>query len=332
MTAGSRAHQVTRHDGLVATAGARWLLRQASDNGVLVWLLVAIVAAWATSASEFFLTLRNLANLSGQLVPVGFAALGQVCAILVGAIDLSVGATARMSALLTAGLINDDPTRVLWVPLVVLAGAAVIGAVNALIVVKLRVEPLIATLITYTLLRGVALLYTTEPIGGIPFEQARFAQTVVLWLPYPAWLLLGAAAALGIVLGRTRFGRTAYAVGGDQEVARRAGIDVPRVRATMLVLCSVLAGAAGIVLAFRQGVGEPRVAEGLELDAIVAVVIGGVSIFGGRGRVAGVLGGVVLLAVLRNAMSLQSVDGLLQGVVTGLLIIVAIVVFSRRER
>lgn len=308
------------------------VLRRAADQGILVWLLVAVVAVQASVGSEFFFTLPNLANLTGQVVPVGLAALGQVCAILVGAIDLSVGSTARLAALLTAGLINDDPSRVIWVPLVVIAVSAAIGGVNALLIVRLRIEPLIATLVTFTLIRGVALAYTTDPIGGIPFEQGRLAQEVVLGLPYPAWMLLLLAAVLGVVLGRTRAGRNAYAVGGDDEVARRAGINVDRTRTAMLVSCSVLAGIAGIVLAFRQGVGDPRVAEGLELASIVAVVIGGVSIFGGRGRLVGVLGGVALLGVLRNSMSLQQVDGLLQGVITGVVIILAVAIFSRRER
>ena len=306
--------------------------RRAADQGLLVWGLVLVVVVQATLASEFFLTARNGANLAGQMVPVGLAALGQACAILVGAIDLSVGSTARLSALLTAGLINDDPSRVWWVPLVVLAAAGLVGVANAVLVVRLRVEPLIATLVTFTMVRGIALAYTVDPIGGIPFEQARLAQATFLGLPYPAWLWFALAAFMGLWLGRTRAGRNVMAVGGDAEVARRAGIGVDRVRATMLVACSMLAGVAGIVLAFRQGVGDPRVAEGLELSSIVAVVIGGVSIFGGSGRVVGVMGGVVLLGALRNAMSLQGVDGLLQGVVTGIVIILAVVVFSRRER
>lgn len=322
----------TAHTTSGPLGAARDRIRRAADQGFLVWVLVAVVVVQASATSEFFLTSANMANLGGQLVPVGLASLGQACAILVGAIDLSVGSTARLAALLTAGLIDDDPGRVLWVPLVVLGVAASIGVVNALLVVRLRIEPLIATLITFTMLQGVALAYTTDPIGGIPFEQARLAQTVVLGLPLPAWLTLALTGGLATVLSRTRLGRSAYAVGGDPEVARRAGIGVDRVRAGMLIACSTFAGLAGIVLAFRQGVGDPRVASGLELQSIVAVVIGGVSIFGGSGRLFGVLGGVVLLGTLRNAMSLQGVDGLLQGVITGLVIILAVVAFSRRER
>lgn len=312
--------------------GVRVTLRRASDRGVLVWLLVALLAIQATFMSEFFLTGRNLSNLAGQLLPTGLAALGQMAAILVGAIDLSVGATARLAALLTAGLIDDDPSRVLWVLVVVLAISAVIGLANGLMVVKADFNPLIATLITYTVLRGVALVYTQEPIGGIPFEVTEFLYKNLLGIPYPAWIFLVLVVAMSVMLDRTRFGRNAYAVGGDEDVARRAGVAVGSVRLAMMVLCSVFAGLAGVVLAFRQGIGDPRVAEGLELTSIVAVVIGGVSIFGGRGNVWGVLGGVLFLSVLRNAMNLQGVDPLFQGVVTGILIIVAVVVFSRRDR
>lgn len=307
-------------------------IRRASDKGILVWLLVALLAVQATVVTEFFLTGRNLSNLGGQLVPLGLAALGQMAAILAGTIDLSVGATARLAALLTAGLIDDEPGRVAWAILVALAVSAVIGLANGLMVVKADFNPLIATLISFTVLRGIALAYTQEPIGGVPFDVAHYMYENVLGLPYPAWVLLFLAMGLAVLVGRTRFGRSAYAVGGDDEVARRAGVNVGRVRIRMMMLCSVFAGLAGVALAFRQGVGDPRVAEGLELTSIVAVVVGGVSIFGGRGNVWGVVGGVVFLSILRNTMNLQGVDPLFQGVVTGVLIILAVVVFSRRDR
>jgi ribose transport system permease protein len=310
-----------------ATATAR----QATSEGLLVWILVLAVAVQTSFASEFFLTNRNVSNLAGQSVPLALAATGQMAAILIGAIDLSVGATARIAALLTAGLIDDVPSRVVPVLLLVLLVSAAIGAVNGAMVVWLRFHPLIATLITYTVLRGVALVYTQRPIGGVPTEASRYVHQQLLGVPYPVWFLLFVLVAFGLMLSRTRFGRSAYAVGGAPEVARRAGVNVEWVRFRMLVLCSILAGLAGIVLAFRQGVGDPRVAEGLELSSIVAVVIGGVSIFGGRGHLFGVMGGVIFLSIVRNAMNLQGVEPLLQGVVTGALVIVAVALFTRRE-
>jgi ribose transport system permease protein len=306
-------------------------VRRAASHGHLVWALVAIVAVQATFTSEFFLTPRNLANLGGQSVPLALAAMGQMAAILVGAIDLSVGATARIAALLTAGLIDNDPVMVAPVILIVLTICAAIGAVNGVMVVWLRFNPLIATLITYTVLRGAALVYTQRPIGGVPPVVTRSMHTQLFGVPYPVWAVVLLLLVLGVLLNRTRFGRNAYAVGGDAEVARRAGVAVEWVRFRMLVLCSVFAGLAGIALVFRQGIGDPRVAEGLELSSIVAVVIGGVSIFGGRGSVIGVMGGVLFLNLLRNAMNLQGVAPLTQGVITGALIILAVALFTRRE-
>lgn len=307
------------------------VIRSAASQGLLVWVLVLGVAVQAATNSEFFLTSLNLSNATGQMVPLALASMGQMAAILVGAIDLSVGATARVSALLTAGFINDDPARVIPVILGVLVVAAFIGVVNGAMVVWLRFHPLIATLITFNLLSGAALAYTTAPIGGIPSETVAFMHKRFIGFPYPVWIVVGLLAVLGTMLTRTRFGRNAYAVGGDAEVARRAGVNADGVRFRMLVLCSVLAGMAGIVLAFRQGIGDPRVAQGLELESIVAVVIGGVSIFGGRGSLIGMLGGVVFLNILRNAMNLQGVDSLLQQVVSGALVIVAVALFTRRE-
>ena len=307
-------------------------VRRATSQGQLVWVLVAAVAVQAAFASEFFLTARNLSNLAGQAVPLALAAIGQMAAILVGAIDLSVGATARLAALLTAGLVNDEPARVVPVVVLVLAVAALVGAMNGAMVVRLRFHPLIATLITFTVLRGIALAYTQGPIGGIPTEASRYVHAQLLGVPYPVWLVLALLGLFGVVLTRTRFGLNAYAVGGDAEVARRAGVNPDWVRFRMLVLCSMMAGLAGVMLAFRQGIGDPRVAEGLVLNSIVAVVIGGVSIFGGRGTLLGVMGGVVFLNILRNAMNLQGVSPLAQGVVSGALVILAVALFTRREQ
>jgi ribose/xylose/arabinose/galactoside ABC-type transport system permease subunit len=307
------------------------VVRRAAAQGQLVWFLVLAVAVQASLGSEFFLTSLNVSNATGQMVPLAFASMGQMAAILVGAIDLSVGATARVAALLTAGFIDDSSARVVPVILGVLAVGALIGCVNGAMVVWLRFHPLIATLITFNLLSGAALAYTTGPTGGIPSGTVAAMKESFLGLPYPVWVVIALLIVQGTMLTRTRFGRNAYAVGGDAEVARRAGVNPDAVRFRLLVLCSVLAAAAGIVLAFRQGVGDPRVAEGLELDSIVAVVIGGVSIFGGRGSLLGVLGGVVFLNILRNAMNLQGVDQLLQRVVSAALVIVAVVLFTRRE-
>lgn len=308
------------------------LARRLSDQGMLVWFLVGAVAIEATFTSEFFLTGRNLSNLGGQMVPLWLAALGQVLAILVGAIDLSVGATAKLSALVVSGVMNDDATMVLPAVGAALGLSLLVGFFNAAMIVKLRFDPLIATLITYTLLRGAALAYTQTPIGGIPSELTRFVYEGMLGISYPVWFTMVLMGLFGTMLSRTRFGRSVYAVGGDADVARRAGVSPGSVRFRMLVSCSTMAGLAGIALAFRQGIGDPRVGDGLELLSIVAVVIGGVSIFGGRGRLLGVLGGVVFLNILRNAMNLQGVDPLLQGVVSGVLVILAVVVFTRRDR
>ncbi len=308
------------------------VLGRLSDQGLLVWLLVLAVGIEASFTSEFFLTGRNLSNLAGQMVPLWLAGLGQVAAIIVGAIDLSVGATAKLSALVVSGVMNDDASMALPAIGAAVGVAVLVGLFNGTLIVKLRFDPLIATLITYTLLRGAALAYTQVPIGGIPSELTRLVYAGWFGIPYPVWLAVFLMVVIGVLLARTRFGRSAYAVGGDAEVALRAGVSPESVRLRMMVLCSSMAGMAGIALAFRQGIGDPRAGDGLELLSIVAVVIGGVSIFGGRGRLLGVLGGVVFLNILRNAMNLQGVEPLLQGVVTGVLVIIAVVVFTRRDR
>ena len=181
-------------------SAAASVIRRAALQGQLVWFLVLAVAVQASVSSEFFLTSLNVSNATGQMVPLALASMGQMVAILVGAIDLSVGASARVAALLTAGFIDDSPARLVPVVLGVLVVGALIGSINGAMVVWLRFHPLIATLITFNLLSGAALAYTTGPIGGIPSVTVATMHERLLGLPYPVWvviaLLSGASPAL----------------------------------------------------------------------------------------------------------------------------------------
>ena len=250
------------------------------------------------------------------MVPLALASMGQMVGD-PGRCDRICPSAQRLAvaALLTAGFIDDNPARIVPVILGVLVVGALIGSINGAMVVWLRFHPLIATLITFNLLSGAALAYTTGPIGGSPGDRRDHARAV----PRPS------VSSVDRHRAARRAGHDAHAEPVRQERVcrgrgRRGGASRRREHRRGPL------PDAGVVLGARRrrrhrsrlpsGIGDPRVAEGLELDSIVAVVIGGVSIFGGRGSLLGVLGGVVFLNILRNAMNLQGVDQLLQRVVS----------------
>ncbi|MQA96836.1 MAG: ribose ABC transporter permease [Streptosporangiales bacterium] len=312
--------------------GRRRAATLAGADGMAVWLVVAALAVvLAVRSPDTFLTTDNAANLLSQLVVLALVALGQTFVVLTGGIDLSVGSLATLTAVLTAGLIDGYPIRVLPVLLLVLLLGALAGAAHGTLVTRSRMVPFVVTLASFYLLQGLAFAYTTTPVGAIPNDLAAFALLNIG--PFPAIFLVALAifAGLAWVLARTTFGRHVYAVGGDADVARSAGIRTGRVTVAAYVICSMLAALAGFLLAAKATVGTPSAGAELELSAITAVVLGGTSLFGGRGRVIGTAGGVVLLALVENAFTLLHISSFYQDLVRGAVIVAAVAVFTRKD-
>jgi ribose transport system permease protein len=301
------------------------------DSGTAVWIIVAVTVFVSAVTSDIFLTQLNISNLLGQLLVLGFAALGETVAVLAGSIDLSVGSMAKLTALLTPGLVDGNGGLVLPVAALMLFVGALVGLFNGLLVTRLRVHPFIVTLGTFSVLRGLAFGYSTEPTGAIPTGIVNAMYLGIGPLPGPFILFAVLATVVGFVLQKTVWGKRVYAVGGDRNIARMAGIDTDRVIVAVMIVSATLAALAGVVQGLRTGVGSPTAAEGLELSAITAVVIGGTSLFGGRGRVLGTIGGVFLLALVDNALNLTGVSSFYQDLVRGLVIVIAVAVFVRKE-
>jgi ribose transport system permease protein len=307
------------------------VLSDAVDSGLAVWIIVALVMVASAVTSDIFLTQLNISNLLGQMLMLGFAAMGETVAVLAGSIDLSVGSMAKLTALLTPGLVKGNAALVLpVVGLMVLLGALV-GLINGLLITRLRVHPFIVTLGMFSILRGLAFGYSTEPKGEIPTSIVNSMYLGVGPLPGPFILFVVIAVLVAFVLQRTTFGKRIYAVGGDREIARMAGINTDRTLVAVMVISATFAALAGVMQGLRTGVGSPTAAEGLELSAITAVVIGGSSLFGGRGRLIGTLGGVFLLALVDNALNLTGVSSFYQDLVRGLVIVIAVAVFIRKD-
>jgi ribose/xylose/arabinose/galactoside ABC-type transport system permease subunit len=263
---------------------------------------------------------------------LGVVAIGQTLVVLTGGIDLSVGSLVKLSVLVSAILMAGKSNN-MWLAVgAVLMLGAVVGVVHGLLINSLRVAPFIVTLGSYSILRGISLAIASNPVGrASPELLLLYDQRVgpVSLLAVGFLLLL---VAMSIVLGYTRFGRHVYAVGGNEEVARLSGVSATRVRYGVYILCSVLAALTGLLYLSRMGVGDPVVGDNLELQSITAVILGGTSLFGGRGGLIGTLGGVLLLALSNNMLVMLNVNQWYQQLIEGLIIVGAVALYNQRSR
>lgn len=299
---------------------------------LIVYGLILALGIYGTLNSDRFLTDRNILNILRQSVFLGVVALGQTLVILSGGIDLSVGSVVKVSVLIAAIIMNGDPQNIGVAILATLGFGVLVGAVHALAINKFKVAPFIVTLGTYSILRGLAYSITTTPVGRAAPEVVQFYDLKL----GPVYVLIVAFAllliALLFILRRTPFGRHIYAVGGSETVARLSGIQVSRVRFGVYILCSVLAALTGLFSLSRSGVGDPNIGEGLELESITAVVIGGTSLFGGRGGLMGTLGGVLLLGLIGNLLVVLNVNQWLRDLIEGVIIVIAVALYKQKGR
>ena len=287
-------------------------------QGLLV--VVLLFGVLLTFLSPVFLTTVNLVNLLYQCTILGVFAIGMTFVILTGGIDVSVGSTAALSSVLSMGIIvNMDMPPAVGLLTGLLVGAGV-GAVNGLMVTKLGISPLIATLATLSAGSGIAFAYSDGGnITPVPKVLTDMVSAKIAGIPLliPAVLVLAFLAHLALT--RTTYGRSIYAVGGNKEAALLAGIRVDRVTMNAYIIAGLSAGMAGLLLTGRLASGSPRAGDGIELTVIAAVVIGGTSLFGGQGNIKGTLLGVLLIAMVSNAVNLlgipSSYDRIVQGVV-----------------
>ena len=308
------------------------LIRWLRANGILLALLVLVVVGALLSPA--FLTINNLANVARQASIVGIIGVGMTFVILTAGIDLSVGSIVGFAAITLASLMAGG---VVW-PLAVLlalAAGALVGALNGLGITKGRLQPFIMTLGMLVIARGVTMTITNGkpvPIGPAAADIAWIANGNVLGVPVPLILLALIAAASWFVLRYTPFGRDVYAVGDNLEAARLAGISTNRTIFSVYVISGLCAAVAALIIVARLTAGEPRQGEGLELDAIAIVVIGGTSLFGGEGGVIGTLVGAAIVAAMNNLLNLLHVSPFSQEIVKGLIILGAVLLERRAAR
>ena len=293
---------------------------------LLALLVLGEVLAFAAKGSNF-LTLGNAAEVARASVEIGLLSLASTAVILTGGIDLSLGSLLGLAAVLMGAAQKDLGLPMALAALVAPLVGVVGGALNALLVARLGIPPLIVTLGTYSLFRGLAegftagvRNYTDFPPGFLFIGQGHLAFGLPAQLP----LLVAAAVFFWLLLHRTATGRGLRAIGFSSEGARYAGIPVERRLALVYVLSGLMAGLAAAVYAARLGQAKADAGTGFELFAITAVVLGGTSIFGGRGTVYGTLLGLFAVALLQNGLRLSDLPAELAGMLTGVLLIAAI--------
>ncbi|MEQ6390286.1 ribose ABC transporter permease [Bacillaceae bacterium S4-13-58] len=294
--------------------------------GSLLGLLLICVIL--TFLSDNFLTVNNLLNVLRQVSINALIALGMTYVILTGGIDLSVGSTLALGSAITAGMITSGLDPMLAVLIGLLVGA-ILGAANGIIISKGKVAPFIATLATMTVYRGLTLVYTGgRPITGLSDSDSvafqMIGQGYLFGIPFPVIILLVSFVVLYFILRRTTFGRSVYAVGGNEEASRLSGIKIDRVKIGVYTITGMLSVLAGIILTSRLDSAQPTAGTAYELDAIAAVVLGGTSLSGGRGWIVGTIIGALIIGVLNNGLNLLNVSSFFQQVVKGGVILLAV--------
>ncbi|PNH82593.1 ribose ABC transporter permease [Vibrio diazotrophicus] len=306
-----------------------WLIEQKS----LIALLFLIVVV--SFLNPNFFTMDNLMNILRQTSVNAIIAVGMTLVILTGGIDLSVGSVLALCGAFAASLIAIEVPVLIAVPTALIAGAA-LGAISGFVIAKGKVQAFIATLVTMTLLRGVTMVYTDGRPISTGFTDtadtfAWFGTGYMLGIPVPVWLMAIVFAAAWYLLNHTRFGRYVYASGGNESATRLSGINVDKVKIGVYAICGLLAALAGIIVTSRLSSAQPTAGMGYELDAIAAVVLGGTSLLGGRGKIMGTLIGALIIGFLNNALNLLDVSSYYQMIAKAVVILLAVLVDNKNK-
>lgn len=288
----------------------------------LVGLMIVI-----TIIKPSFLTTNNLLNLLLQVTANGFIAFGMTFVILTGGIDLSVGSSLALSSALAAGLIGGGlPVPVAIVLAICLGG--LFGMLNGLLIAYGKLAPFIVTLATMTIFRGATLVYTNgNPVTKGLSDSFLFqflGQGYIVGIPFPVILMFLVFVILAILLHKTAFGKAVYALGGNEKAAYISGIKLNKVKIIIYTISGMMASLSGLIITSRLSSAQPTAGASYEMDAIAAVVLGGTSLSGGKGRIWGTLIGALIIGVLNNGLNIIGVSAFWQQVVKGIVILIAV--------
>jgi ribose transport system ATP-binding protein len=311
----------------------RSLLLRRYGAVMLLAAMVAGLAVYATSQSPYFFTGRNMANLAIQVAPLVIVSLGQLAVVLLGGIDLSTGPTISLAtAIASVFLIADPPFGFAAGIATCLAGGLAVGAVNGVLVRVLKLPDLIATLATFSVVAGLALIVRPFPGGLLSTDVADAILLRIGHVPVAFAVALAAVILIEFVLLRSRVGLHLYAVGSSEDAAYVAGIRTGWIRFAAYLFSGFMAAIAGLIIAARIGSGDPQAGTNFTLLSITAVVVGGTSIFGGRGTALGTFLAAILVMLIQNMLNQLHVSAYWQYVWTGVLTLVAVGIYSARAK
>ncbi|MCX7046154.1 MAG: L-arabinose ABC transporter permease AraH [Candidatus Sumerlaeota bacterium] len=323
-------------------------------TGMLVVLLILFILCSCTVSN--FLSFGNMVNIGLAVSTIGIISCTMLFCLASGDFDLSIGSVVACSGVVAAAVMNkvagsSGPLAGIIAGIFAgLAMGALVGLVNGLVIAKLKINALITTLATMMIVRGLAFIFADGKSVGVKVESFSIignsttkinftwlaslfrtvseSEKVVLTIPSPVYVTVICFIVFGFLLRSTIFGRNTLAVGGNKEAARLAGIAVDRLKIIIFLLQGIMSAVAGIILASRMSLGDPKVAQGLELQVISACVLGGVSLTGGVGSMLFVISGVLIMGMVENAMNLLNMDPFYQYLVRGMILLAA-VIFDR---
>jgi ribose transport system permease protein len=287
-----------------------------------VYLILLLMIIAGAIGSEYFRTLNNIHNIVYRVAALAIVSLGQTVVMLGGGIDLSVGNVLALSSCILATY--NTSFGVLPSILLTLIVGLSFGLINGFGETKLGVPPMVMTLATMSIAKGFSLLIRPTPGGSIPYSMYKLFDYKLGLLSFPLVLILVLGLILFLIIHCTQFGRYLYCVGGSKINAERNGIPVIKIKIISYTICSLLATIAGIVMSVRISSGDALIGETFALDSITAVVIGGTAMIGGEGGILGTLGGALLIAMISNFLNLLGINPMMQYIIKGFILVIAL--------
>ena len=292
-------------------------------------IALIILMAVITIINSNFLTANNLLNLLLQVTSNALIAFGMTFVILTGGIDLSVGSILALSSALTAGLLGSGMPVTLEILISLILGC-ILGMMNGLLISYGKLAPFIVTLATMTIFRGATLVYTNgNPITKGLSDTFLFqflGQGYIVGIPFPVIIMFIVFIVLYVLLHKTAFGKSVYAIGGNEKAAYISGVKLNKVKIIIYSISGIMASISGLIITSRLSSAQPTAGASYEMDAIAAVVLGGTSLSGGKGRILGTLIGALIIGVLNNGLNIIGVSAFWQQVVKGVVILIAVLI------
>lgn len=303
-----------------------WFLENLIYNRAfsLALLVILVIAIMSIFYRQSFLTASNFAAILLSFATIGFLSIGMMILIISGSFDLSVGSNLALGGIITVYLMSQHKVSILIAMLAGLAFSTFFGFINGIVVAKVKVNALIATFAMGGIIRAIATYFSGAGIVALPPGYLAFGQTVFIGIQMPVYYMIVLVIIFSFLTSKVRYFRQLYFIGGNERAAQLSGINVEKDRIISFVIMGLLAGFAGIIQTARLNMAMGTLATGIELPVITAVVLGGGSLAGGRGTIAGAFMGALFIALIQTSLIIAGLNVYIQGVVTGAILIIAV--------